>query len=621
MRGRRTTLVVCCAAVLAGSLLGASATAADPDPSPAFVPGELVVRFQLGVNASEQRRILAAQHVASRRKLRAPRAELVRLEPGASVEATATALERRPEVRYAEPNFLYQPALTPNDFYFADLWGMHSTADDDIDMPEAWDLTTGSTSVTVAVVDTGVAYSHPDLTDNIWLNAGETANGADDDGNGLVDDVRGWDFAQPDSDPTDSCFHGTHVAGTIGARGNNSIGVTGVNWQTKLLVLRAGDCGGLPLAAIVDSFEYACAKGAKVINGSFGGPGSTPALRDAIESCPASLFVFGAGNGGADGSGDDIDSTPPIFPCAYDAPNILCVAASDSGDTIATFSNYGSRSVDLAAPGVGILSTEPGGDYIFLDGTSMATPHVAGVAALVWSRYPSATPLQVKYSLTRTVDPAPAWAGLTVTGGRLNAYNAVAAPILDPPGPPPPPPPPPPPADSVPPSNPSPVSTSHPVGAATAKSSIVMAWNGAFDQGTGVDGYSFHWDKSSTTEADTAKDAEENATGAASAALPPGTYYFHLRTRDNAGNWSPSVHAGPYVVIAAATTAAPRCVVPRLKGKTLRAARTALTRARCRLGRVRRVRSRRVGRVLSQSPRAGTRRPRGAKVNVTLGRR
>jgi hypothetical protein len=164
---------------------------------------------------------------------------------------------------------------------------------------------------------------------------------------------------------------------------------------------------------------------------------------------------------------------------------------------------------------------------------------------------------------------------------------------------------------------------SHPVGVATTRNTIVMAWSGAFDQGSGLDGYSFHWDKTTTTEADTTKEAEETATGATSAALAAGTYYFHLRTRDNGGNWSPSVHAGPYVVKAAATTPPVRCVVPRLAGKTLRAARTALARARCGLGRVRRVRTRRarVGRVVSQSPRAGTRRPRGTKVNLVVGRR
>jgi PASTA domain len=176
--------------------------------------------------------------------------------------------------------------------------------------------------------------------------------------------------------------------------------------------------------------------------------------------------------------------------------------------------------------------------------------------------------------------------------------------------------------DTVPPSNPSPLSTSHPVGVPTPRSVIVIAFSGAYDQGSGVDGFSYHWDTAPATEADAVKDAEETATSASSRILTAGSFYFHLRTRDNAGNWSSTTHAGPFVISVDAI-APPRCVVPRLRGKTVPAARTALTRARCVLGRVRRVRIRsgRVGRVLSQSPRAGTSRPRGTRVTIVVGRR
>ena len=317
--------------------------------------------------------------------------------------------------------------------------------------------------------------------------------------------------------------------------------------------------------------------------------------------------------------GDNIDASPPIYPCAFTHANVVCVAASTEVAGIASFSNYGPVSVDVAAPGTAILSTINSGDYDAYSGTSMASPHVAGVAALLLAREPGATPPQIKYSLMRTVDPLPAFAGKIATGGRVNAYGVLSAPLLDPPADAPPAPPPPP-ADTVPPSNASPVSTSHPIGAPTTRNTIVMTWSGAFDQGSGVDGFSYHWDKLPTSTPDEVKDAEETATGVTSAPLPGGSYYFHLRTRDNAGNWSAPAHVGPYVVLG---TPATRCIVPKLAGKTLAATRTALRRARCALGRVRRIRTRRsrVGRVVAQGTRPGTRRPPGTKVAVTIGRR
>jgi subtilisin family serine protease len=622
-------LLACACAALIASLLGAGPTEAGREAthsSPQYVEGELLVRFRTGVTLAERSQILGRHDTARLRSLRSRGLELAAVPAGSSIEAVAAELEQEPDVLDAQPNFLYRIAEVPNDPRFDELWGLDTPDDVDIDAPEAWEITTGSNAVKVAVIDTGVTYAHTDLANNIWTNPLEPNNGADDDGNGLVDDVRGWDFIENDAAPTDPHGHGTHVAGTIGAEGNNGVGVTGVNWDVSVMALRAGaDDGFFTEAAIVNAFAYACAKGAQVVNGSFGGYGQSPAMSTAIAACPNTLFVFAAGNGGSDGVGDNNDASPPTYPCSYPHANVVCVAASTEFGDRASFSNYGPVSVDLAAPGTSILSTTNDGSYWAFAGTSMASPHVAGVAALLWAHAPSATPAQVKYSLMRTVDPMAAFQGLTVTGGRVNAHTVLSSPVLDPPaGPPPPPPPPPPPvpADTVPPSNPSPASTSHPVGVSTARSSIAMAWSGAFDQGSGVDGYSYHWDKLTATEADAVKDAEETATSGASPALAAGTYYFHLRTRDNAGNWSSSVHAGPYIVSANAT-APPRCVVPRLGGKTVPAARTALARARCVLGRVRRVRIRRgrVGRVLSQSVRAGTRRPRGTRVGIVVGRR
>ena len=194
--------------------------------------------------------------------------------------------------------------------------------------------------------------------------------------------------------------------------------------------------GSFTEAALVDAFNYACTEGADVVNGSFGGDSYSPAMFSAINSCPGTLFVFAAGNGGPDGVGDNVDAGTPTsatYPCAYTSANIVCVAASTEVAGIASFSNFGPVSVDVAAPGTGILSTVNSGDYEEHSGTSMASPHVAGVAALLFARYPGATPPQVKYSLMRTVDPLPAFAGKIATGGRVNAYGVLTAPLLDPP--------------------------------------------------------------------------------------------------------------------------------------------------------------------------------------------
>jgi subtilisin family serine protease len=610
------------AAFTAGLAAAAPTTGAQHDNVPSghpHVAGELIVHFEPGLGQAARRRILSRHEAARTHSLRAPGLELVRLDE-ASLAEVAAELEREPGVLDAQPNYIYRVSATPNDPRFGELWGLNAANDADMDVPEAWDVTTGSASVTVAVIDTGVMYTHPDLASNIWSNAGEIADGLDNDANGHVDDLRGWDFVNGDATPDDPHGHGTHVAGTVGAEGNNGVGVTGVNWDVGVMPLRAGDAAGFFTdESIADAMSYACTEGADVVNGSFGGEGYSPAIASAISSCPGTLFVFAAGNGGGDQVGDNIDASPPVYPCAFPHANVVCVAASTESAGIASFSNYGPVSVDVAAPGTAILSTTSTGSYAAYSGTSMASPHVAGVAALLLARDPAATPAQIKYSLMRTVDSLQAFAGKTASQGRVNASSVLTAPLLDPP-PAAPPPPPPPPPDTVPPSNASPVSTSHPVGVPTTRNTIVMTWSGAFDQGSGVDGFSYHWDKLPTSTPDEVKDAEETSTGITSAPLPGGSYYFHLRTRDNAGNWSQPAHVGPYVVL---STPATRCIVPKLAGKTLASTRTALRRARCALGRIRRVRARRsrVGRVVAQGIRPGTRRPAGTKVAVTIGRR
>ena len=311
---------------------------------------------------------------------------------------------------------------------------MAGTEDADTDASEAWDVTTGAAGVTVGILDTGVDYTHSDLLPNIWANPGESGagretNGIDDDLNGYVDDYRGWDWVADDNAPADEHWHGTHVAGTVGARGNDGVGVAGVAWRVGLVPLRVLSASGSgQVSDLISAYAYARAQGLKIVNASLGGSEGSQAEYDALAAASDTLFVVAAGNGGTDGVGDDNDATP-TYPCAYDLPNVICVAATDNRDELAGFSNFGSTSVDLAAPGVTIASTVPrdtsGDRWAYADGTSMATPHVSGAAALAWARSPAASVADIRSALLSNVDPVPSLAGVTVTGGRLNAYRAL----------------------------------------------------------------------------------------------------------------------------------------------------------------------------------------------------
>jgi subtilisin family serine protease len=320
------------------------------------------------------------------------------------VSSAVAVLERSSTVTYAQPNHLYRLAATPNDPRFGELWaldnraqvlnGAAGTADADVDATDAWDVTTGSPSVRVAVVDSGVAYDHPDLSPNLWRNPGETGagretNSRDDDRNGFVDDWRGWDFADRDNDPRDLESHGSHVAGIAGARGNNGFGTAGVNWRAGLMALRVADAAGLVSdRAIVEAIDYAADKDAHVLNMSFVSPAYSDALRDAIRRQPKLLFVAASGNGDPDGVGDDNDRTKQ-YPCSFTLVNLVCVAASDQADRLAGFSNYGRASVDLAAPGANVLSSRPAfTPPVFNDGfeTDISGIWVTGGVNNGWAR-------------------------------------------------------------------------------------------------------------------------------------------------------------------------------------------------------------------------------------------
>ncbi len=492
------------------------AVTASPADPPSYVPGELLVRFAPTATATARADVVADLDAKVMERLPVSGLVRVKLEPGTSVPEAAAAFERRAGVRFAQPNHLYRLAVTPNDSSWSQLWGMTK-----IDAPTAWDTTTGSSAVTVAVVDTGIDYAHPDLAANVWQND-DPVDGLDNDANGRVDDLHGWDFAEDDQNPDDDEGHGTHVAGTIGAAGNNGQGVAGVNWQVKLMALKAADSDGfLAEDWIVGAFQYACANGAKVINGSFGGPSGGSAMLAAINACPNSLFVFAAGN---DGTNND---AVPQYPCNYPPANVVCVAASEQSDARPSFSNYGVSSVDLAAPGVNVLSTVPGGAYDSYHGTSMATPHVAGAAALVLANTPALGPAEVRRALLLSADPKPTFTGLVATGSRLNVRRALSQEIALPTG------------LTAASSSPA-FNTWSNVNTATA------TWGGAVDA-SGIDGYSYAWSPDATFVPDEVKEVEENVTSA-TATLPDGRTWFHVRVRDGAGNWSDPVHLGPFQI-------------------------------------------------------------------------
>ncbi|MDZ4287751.1 MAG: S8 family serine peptidase, partial [Prosthecobacter sp.] len=346
-------------------------------------------------------------------------------------QAMARLSALKPWVRYAEPDYIVHAAVTPNDASFDNLWGMNNTGqsagveDADIDAPEAWDLSTGSSAVVVAVVDSGIDLTHPDLIDNLWTNPGEIdGNGLDDDANGYVDDTRGWDFVNGDNNPSDDNSHGTHCAGTIGGVGDNSLGVSGVCWDVSLVGLKFLDAAGSgSLSDGIEAIAYATHAGVALTSNSWGGGGFSQAMSDAIDEADAAgvLFIAAAGN---DGTNMEF---APGYPASYVSPNVISVAAITRSDTLADYSNYGITTTDLGAPGSEIYSTIPGGGYGIKSGTSMATPHVAGACALLLSYRPGLTHSQVKDLLLSAVDVTPALSGATVSGGRLNLYNALLA--------------------------------------------------------------------------------------------------------------------------------------------------------------------------------------------------
>ena len=403
-------------------------------------PQRLLVRFQATATQAD----IAASHVrafASRVLTSYPaQPGLVLIEaPVGELDTALLQYQSDPKVLYAEPDYAVSLHGVPNDPFFVEQWGLRNVGGDtdptsgidlgtpgaDIRATDAWEIWTGDPSFRIAVIDSGLNYTHPDLAANAWTNPLEIAgNGIDDDRNGWIDDVHGYNFVSDHGDPRDDNGHGSHVSGILGAVGNDGIGIAGVNWQCQIVALKAFNSAGQGFTSdIIKAINYAVASGIKISNNSWASTAPfSQALYDAIANAHAHghLFVAAAGNLFA----RDIDAHP-VYPASFDLPNILSVANSDNDDRLGFISNVGKQSIDLAAPGVYILSTDLGSSYFFRTGTSMATPHVTGAAALLWSRRPELTWWQVKDRLLATVRPSDSLRNLTLTGGVLDAAAAV----------------------------------------------------------------------------------------------------------------------------------------------------------------------------------------------------
>jgi len=439
--------------IFASPYVGADATepeiAYDENGIP-YIVGEVIIRFTS--NAAALRMATSPEESQNMQMLSfsveedlsdiVPGMQFATVDSNIPLKTVISTLESSPLVEWVEPNFYISLTLPEepvpvdedaiaalselmiesisNDPLYSSQWGMTKIGAD-----RAWDITTGKRDIVIAVIDTGVDYKHPDLAANMWVNTRETPNSnKDNDGNGYAGDYYGYDFINDKSDPMDDNGHGTHVAGIIGAVGNNGVGIAGVNWKVKIMplkFLRAN--GGGDTISSIKAVNYASNMGADIISCSWGGPGMSQALGDAIRQSNA-LFVFAAGNEGANN-----DATPH-FPSNFGYDNMIVVTATDKNDNLASFGNYGSSKVDVAAPGVAILSTYPTAKntlYVEMKGTSMATPFVSGIAGLMLSVNPSLSPNQLKSLIMQNVDKVSSLNGKTKSGGRVNAQKAVNA--------------------------------------------------------------------------------------------------------------------------------------------------------------------------------------------------
>ena len=486
--------------------------ALEADPSLASDPHSLLVRF--AASADEASRADALARIGGSVLTRFTLVPgLVHVAIDGDVADAITALAAHSAVLYAEPDFVVRTqGVTPNDAKFPLQWAMQNTgqtvnsdpgtAGADARMTEGWTVCTGEPDIVIALLDAGTMISHPDLAANIWKNTAEIAgNGLDDDGNGFVDDIHGWDFYAGDANPSEG-GHGTHTAGIIGADGNNGIGVVGVSWECQIMPLRfIGPLGGFTSDA-VRALQYAAGKSVRASNNSWGGSNASQPLSEAIAALQdlEHVFVAAAGNLGLN------TDVYPYYPASYPHDNIVSVAATTNDDTRAWFSNYGPNSVDLAAPGVSILSTY-GLDYAYLNGTSMACAHVAGIAAMLVMDFPEMSASDIRQRLIDTARLVPALGNACRSCGVLDAAKALGA------------------HDAPPNSAPSVVITAPAAGAAFEEGIAILFTARAEDEEDGVISHRIIW--SSSLQGDFGTGAES-----VSAALTAGEHVITARVTD-----------------------------------------------------------------------------------------
>lgn len=419
LRERATRLTV-----VAVTLLGLNAWATEPES----VPGEYIVKLRHPITQDKEMLQTYGRQLGAFVKGAIPSYNLLVIQRPV-FETTASVMKQigeSPDVEYVEPNYIYRINRRPNDPMLDQLWGMENTQNPGVDIGaiNAWALETGNQDLVVAVIDTGINYNHPDLRGNLWTNEAELNGtaGVDDDGNGVVDDIYGYNAITQTGDPLDDHGHGSHCSGTIGAKGDDGQGIVGVAWNVRLMGIKfLSASGGGTLEGAIRAIDYATTMGAKILSNSWGGGGFSQALKEAIERSHVADTVFVAAAGNESNNND----SRPTYPATYDVPNVISVAAVDSRGQLASFSNYGKNTVHVAAPGVNVLSSIDNDGYDSWSGTSMAAPHVSGIAALLLSREPALSNTDVR---ERIVQTSRRWSHLRNrihSGGIANAHAAL----------------------------------------------------------------------------------------------------------------------------------------------------------------------------------------------------